>query len=170
MRTSVSAVFPMEWIKQTVLCLGEGQEQYQEEAGIIVFQKILHSHLPILIPRSTVLNPATVAVMEVLTQHLYSPRIWVLGQPPVIDLNCTSPDSVVHDDFNSLSSTLHNHSVAASSHNHSPPPLPRKTLQSHSILVNETKSTCTSNHSTAPSAPSVSNVLDSMDTQLHFTS
>ena len=91
-----------------------------------------------------------------------------VGQPPVIDLICASPDSgVVHDDFNSLSSTSHSHSVASSSHNHSPPPLPRKTVQSHSILVNETESTCTSNHSTAPS---VSNVLDSMDTQLHFTS
>ena len=89
-----------------------------------------------------------------------------LGQPPVIDLICASPDSgVVHDDFNPLSSTSHGHSVASSSHDHSPPP--RKTVQSHSILVDENQNTCTSNHSTAPS---VANVLDSMDTQLHFTS
>ena len=39
--------------------------------------------------------------------------------------------------------------------------------QSHSILVDENQSTCTSNHSTAPS---VANVLDLMDAQLHFTS
>ena len=38
--------------------------------------------------------------------------------------------------------------------------------QSHSILVDENQSTCTSNHS---NAPSVANILDSMDTQLHYT-
>ena len=59
-----------------------------------------------------------------------------LGQSPIIDLICASPDSgVVHDDLNPLSSTSHSHSVASSSHDHSPPP--RKTVQSHSILVDE---------------------------------
>ena len=62
-----------------------------------------------------------------------------LGQPPVIDLICASPDiGVVHDDFNPLISTSHSHSVA-------PLPLPQNTIQSHSILVD---GTCTSNHST----------------------
>ena len=88
-----------------------------------------------------------------------------LGQPPVIDLIYASPDSgVVHDDFNPLSSTSHGHSVASSSHDHSPPP--RKTVQSHSILVDENQSTCTSNHSTAPFVVNI--LFDSMDTQLHY--
>ena len=75
-----------------------------------------------------------------------------LGQPPVIDLICASPGSgVVHDDFNLLSSSTHGHSVAPSS-------LPQKTVQSHSIHVNENESTnhsitssvSTNGHSTAP--------------------
>ena len=82
-----------------------------------------------------------------------------LGQPPLIDLMCASPDSgVVHDDFNPLSSTPHGHTVAPStaSYRSAPSSPPQKTVQSHSILVG---STCTSHHST-PS--SVSNVSDSV--------
>ena len=62
--------------------------------------------------------------------------------------------------------TYYVHSVVSSSHDHSP--LPHKTVQSHSILVNETESTCicTSNHSTVPSG---SNILYSTDTQLQLT-
>ena len=149
----------MEWIKRTVPCLEEGWGQHQEDAGTTVFHNILHSHLPVPIPRFTVPNPANGGA------DTASLLLSDLGQLPVIDLICASPDSgVVHDDFNPLSSTSHSHLVASSSHNHSPPP--RKTVQSHSILVNENQSTCTSNHSTAPS---VVNVLDSMDIQPHLT-
>ena len=60
----------------TVPCLGEGWGHYQEEAGTTVFQNILHSHLSIPIPRSTVPSPVVAAVVEVLTQHLYYPQTW----------------------------------------------------------------------------------------------
>ena len=123
----------MEW---TVPCLGEGG-QYQEEAGTTVFQNILHSHLPIPIPRSTVPNPANGGAD---TASLFS--LDLVNPLAVIDLICASPDSgVVPDDFNPLSSTSRGHLVAFSSHDHSPPPC--KTVQSHSILVDENQSTCT---------------------------
>ena len=84
-----------------------------------------------------------------------------LGQPPLIDLICASPDSgVVHDDFNPLSSTPHGHTVAPStiSCRSATSSTPQKTVQSHSILVG---STCTSHHSTVPSVFNVSDSVNS---------
>jgi hypothetical protein len=77
---------------------------------------ILHSHLLIPIPRSTVPSPAMVAVMEVLTQHLLNYCRQTPDWVSRLYNLCFSMDSgVVHNDFNPLSTT-HGHSVASTSH------------------------------------------------------
>ena len=97
MRTLVSVVFPMEWIKQTV----SGQSWNN---CIPIYSLFLssNSHTKIHSPQSS--NGSSNGGADTASLLSSDSR---LGQPPVIDLICASPDSgVVHDDFNSLSSTL----------------------------------------------------------------